>query len=386
MKKLLHLIFLCLPFGITAQSNFTVTTTGTTLQIDNAIDYATDIWSQYLNSTIPIKLNVIFTNLGNAGTDGGIDGVCLANIRTNFTGSPNPSLTYLTSLANAISGMELNVGENDMDLYLNSSTNWYFGLDGNPASTQVDLVSLVIHEIGHGLGGFSFAEVENGLGSFGTFTQEDIPLPTSFPINFEPGAHTIWDDFLANDLEQHIADSSIFPNQTIELANEIQSNAIYFSGSNATTANGGVHPKIYAPSVWSLASSMHHFDEDTFPAGSGNELLTPFSDAGDVIQSPGPVLLGALKDIGWSINEELGLDKHVIQQAVSIYPNPVNDVLTVKSGEALSKVEFYSIIGQKVKEINSNFEAISTSSLSSGIYIVKALSDEGSVTKRIVKE
>lgn len=34
----------------------------------------------------------------------------------------------------------------------NSNTNWYYGIDGNPPSTKYDLISTVLHEIGHGLG------------------------------------------------------------------------------------------------------------------------------------------------------------------------------------------------------------------------------------------
>lgn len=81
----------------------------------------------------------------------------------------------------------------------------------------------------------------------------------------------------------------------------------------------------------------------------------------------------------------LGTEKVALIEA-SFYPNPTNDVLTITSKEPLSKVEFYSISGQKVKEINSNFEAISTKDLSSGMYIVKALSDKGSATAKLIKE
>ncbi|WP_370480302.1 T9SS type A sorting domain-containing protein [Tamlana flava] len=69
---------------------------------------------------------------------------------------------------------------------------------------------------------------------------------------------------------------------------------------------------------------------------------------------------------------------------VNFYPNPVIDVLTVNSVVSLDKIEFYSIAGQKVKEVNSNFETISINDLARGVYIVKALSERGTVVKKLV--
>jgi len=81
----------------------------------------------------------------------------------------------------------------------------------------------------------------------------------------------------------------------------------------------------------------------------------------------------------------LGTEK-IASIDVRFYPNPTNDILKVTSNEPLNTIEFYSITGQKIKEISSNFEVISTKDLSSGIYIVKALSDKGSLTKKLIKK
>ncbi|MCO4813429.1 MAG: T9SS type A sorting domain-containing protein [Flavobacteriales bacterium] len=340
MKRILLFIISSFASFSFSQSTFTVTTTGTTSQIDSAINYATNIWSQYLNSTVPIKLNVIYTNLGAT-----VLGTTLPNGRTNFTGAPDSEVGYPTSLANSISGVELNPGEFDMDIYMNSSSNWYFGLDGN-AGAQVDFVTVFLHEMVHGLGGISFGKVENNLGSFGMLTLADIPLPTSFSVNFEPGVHTIWDNFLINGNNQDIVDSLIFQNISNALANEIQSGDIYFNGPNATAANAGVYPKIYAPAAWTIGSSLHHFDEVTFPQGDENELFTPFLSG--VSQFPGPVLLGALVDIGWDINSNVGLDKHGINEVVVAYPNPASDIINIKFVKGVENLMLTDLQGKIV--------------------------------------
>lgn len=338
MKKLLFFVITSFASFSFSQSTFITSTTGTTPQIDSAINYSTDLWSQYLNSTVPIKLNVIFTNLGASQL-----GMCLPNGRINFIGAPESEVAYVTSLANSISGVELNPGEYDMDIYINNTANWYFGLDGNPGS-QADFVSTFLHEIAHGLGGLSFGKVENNLGSFGMLTPGDIPLPTSFPLYFEPGVHSIWDNFLVDGNNQNIADSLIFPNNSNALANEIQSDNIFFNGPNATAANAGVQPKIYAPSVWTIGSSLHHFDEATFPQGNENDLFTPFGS--NYSEFPSPVLLGALVDIGWDINSNVGLDKHVINEVVVAYPNPASDVINIKFEKGVENLILTNLQGK----------------------------------------
>lgn len=81
----------------------------------------------------------------------------------------------------------------------------------------------------------------------------------------------------------------------------------------------------------------------------------------------------------------MGVDEE-ISSAIRFYPNPFNNKLTVVSPSSLTKVEFYSILGKKIKDIHSNFESITTDDLKNGVYIVKALSDRGSTTKILIKE
>lgn len=96
----------------------------------------------------------------------------------------------------------------------------------------------------------------------------------------------------------------------------------------------------------------------------------------------------------WSINNITfgGANQFVQLQDlafdVNVYPNPVNGVLNVKSAEVLSKVEIYSIAGQKVlsTEPNNLQAEINLSELNRGTYICKLTSDNGqSTVVRFVK-
>ena len=62
---------------------------------------------------------------------------------------------------------------------------WYYGTDGNPGPSQVDLESVVLHELGH------------GLGFVGTF---DVPDPNGtgngvWGLDGQGNAPTIFDEF-----------------------------------------------------------------------------------------------------------------------------------------------------------------------------------------------
>lgn len=59
----------------------------------------------------------------------------------------------------------------------------------------------------------------------------------------------------------------------------------------------------------------------------------------------------------------------------NMYPNPVNDYLTIDSDFEIQKVEIYTINGQLV--LSSNEKDVSVSSLFSGIYLVKIVNENG---------
>ena len=82
----------------------------------------------------------------------------------------------------------------------------------------------------------------------------------------------------------------------------------------------------------------------------------------------------------------LSVDDELLEQGLSYYPNPVHDVLTINSKILLTKVELYSILGKKVKEISSEFESIKVNDLSHGIYLVKIETELGIVFKRLIKK
>ena len=87
-------------------------------------------------------------------------------------------------------------------------------------------------------------------------------------------------------------------------------------------------------------------------------------------------------DLIW--NGEIGLEENNALN-VELYPNPVNDVLTVK-GDNIVKVAIFSALGQEIISVENRNE-IDVTSLNNGLYFVRVTDVNGNVSvNKIVKE
>ncbi|HOK50973.1 MAG TPA: T9SS type A sorting domain-containing protein, partial [Bacteroidales bacterium] len=73
---------------------------------------------------------------------------------------------------------------------------------------------------------------------------------------------------------------------------------------------------------------------------------------------------------------------------LSIFPNPVAEILNIRSNANIYQVTVYSITGQacRVFKLNSNEAQLDLSTLNAGIYFIKAQTANGSITQRIIKK
>lgn len=80
------------------------------------------------------------------------------------------------------------------------------------------------------------------------------------------------------------------------------------------------------------------------------------------------------------------VDNFVLNDAVQMFPNPAQNFLTVRSSLPITSVQVYSLLGDLITEVHSNFNRIDLRRLNSGIYMVKIHSDQYSVTKKLIKK
>lgn len=84
-------------------------------------------------------------------------------------------------------------------------------------------------------------------------------------------------------------------------------------------------------------------------------------------------------------NTPLYQESLLLNQEISLYPNPVVNKLNIDSNLEIQKVEIYNLNGQLVKTFE-NIENGDISELNSGVYLVKIHSPENSITKKIIKQ
>ncbi len=79
-------------------------------------------------------------------------------------------------------------------------------------------------------------------------------------------------------------------------------------------------------------------------------------------------------------------DMDAAASSVSVYPNPVQDILNVVSMNKIEKLQIYNAMGQIVFEENThNLQAkIHVDFLNSGNYIIKVETGKGSITKKLL--
>jgi hypothetical protein len=261
-----------------------VTYNGFTDDSRAAFQYAVDIWASQITSPIPIEVNATWEPLG-AGVLGaaGPD-----QLWANFDADVRPNLYYPVALANKLAERDVNPDRGDINAFFSSSFgNWYFGTDGNTPPGMYDFVSIVLHELGHGLGFSGSMRVQSGQGSWG--------YGTGYP--------SIYDVFAENGTGSALLNTSFFPNPSVALGRQLTSNNIFWDGPTARTAAGGSPPRLYAPSFWQSGSSYSHLDEAAYGAGDPNSLMTPQIGQAEAIHDPGPIARGMFTDLGWTVQE-----------------------------------------------------------------------------------
>ncbi len=258
----------------------------------DAFQYAVEIWESQITSAVPIKVTANFTPL-----DPGVLGSAGPNFIVRDFGAGVPGTWYGSALGDALAGVDLIPGEADIIANFSSSFGWYFGRDGNPPPGTYDFATVVIHELGHGLGFFGSADA--------------IPSPLLGIYGFG-GLPTVYDTYVQNSAGLSPLDIDPPGAITPALGAYFQSNDLFVNAPSAVAANGSP-PAIFAPASFQPGSSYSHWDETVFPPGTAQSLMTPFLGFQEAIHDPGTATIGMFADHGWS------------EVANCLPPDPVND-------------------------------------------------------------
>lgn len=265
----------------------------------DAFQRAVDVWAANIGSSVPITVNAHLTTFSQADQLGGAG----PNNSFRFGG-----LWYPVALANAVAGQDLDPGTADIDANFAANADlFYYGADPAGLATAqctvppdttpttgscYDFETLVLHELGHGLGFIGSVDVDTRNTAS---TADDLGYyGVDYPTNTEP---YVFDYFAETADGTAVTD---YPNHSSSLLSALTGGGVYWVGSEGAAADRGREPRIEADAPFQSGTTFSHLSETSYPSGDPNGLMTPYIAQGDVVRDPGEVTLGMFRDIGWT--------------------------------------------------------------------------------------
>ena len=185
----------------------------------NAFQAAANIWGATLTSTVPIRILATMEPLSCTATSAVLGSAGPTEIWSFTPAFPFANTWYHFALANKFAGIDLDPANAQIRARFNSNLGqpgcltgspFYLGLDNNHG-TQIDLVTVLLHEFGHGLG---FSNVTSG--TTGAFLG---------------GLPAVWDHFLLD-----VTSNKLWVNMTNaeRAASALNSRRLVWTGANVT--------------------------------------------------------------------------------------------------------------------------------------------------------
>jgi len=252
-------------------------------------EFAARIWESVINSNVIIQIEAKFDPLACTSTSAILGSAGTKSIYRDFSNAPLPSTWYSGSIANSLTGIDLSTSAEIAATFnsdINNNSNclanyaWYYGLDGNKPPSTLELLSVVMHEIGHGLGFQTFVDINTGA-KFGAPGRDD-----AFMVNLEDHSlNESWSTMTNNQRKTSAIDTADLHWAGLAVTSKI---------ADLTAGVNQGHVRMYAPSPVEGGSSVSHFSHSLSP----NELMEPF----DTGAKQGVGLAKELfLDIGWNI-------------------------------------------------------------------------------------
>ncbi|HKO95918.1 MAG TPA: DUF4214 domain-containing protein [Pyrinomonadaceae bacterium] len=269
--------------------------TGTTLgqQRLNAFQYAANLWGASINSGPSITVRASWEPLTCESNSAVLGYAGALGVWRNFSGAPHLNTWYSSALANALSGSDLdpNTAEIVAKFNINLGTSgclatkqWYLGLDTNHG-TNINLVTVLLHEFSHGLGFQTFSNTSTG---------EEIG---GFP--------SVYDRFLFDNTN---GKTWAQMDNSERAASATNTNNLVWNGPRVNADAPAVltagrdaqgRPLMFTPNPIQSGSSVSHWDR----SGTPNQLMEPII-SGNLTHNLAPpqdLTTSLFRDLGWSI-------------------------------------------------------------------------------------
>ena len=302
----------------TLKADIVVTYVGFSSEAQEAFQFAVDIWKNMIYSPVPIRIKAVWQSL-----DKGVLGSCgPTGYYKNFNATQLWNCYYPVAIVEKMLGEEVNSPEQfDLEARFNKDfANWYLGTDGNTPSRNYDFVSVVLHELTHGLGFSGLFYTFDGKGAY-SYGNDNIG--------------GIFDQHVINKAGEKLVNKSLFTDPSVNLHQALTSGWLDFN----TRLSNNQLPHLYAPAIWDEGSSIYHLDDSTYPGGNSNSLMTPFTGTGEAIHSPGEHSLAIMYEMGWKTLTV----KHERVKDIEMASSPVDFNATIVSDYSVDSTKVYLV-------------------------------------------
>jgi len=251
-------------------------------------NFAAGIWGSFLDSSVNTDINSQFNSLTPCSTSGGVLGSAGSQtIFRDFTNAGFAGTWYHAALANKATGTDNNAATQEINARFNTDvdngclgagTRFYYGLNNSTPAGRVNLLVVLLHEMGHGLGFSSFVN-----GSTGALNGGFPDIYTRYM--FDRTTNKYW--YQMTNAERQ--------------ASALNVGNVLWDGSNVKSASAFLgagrdssgRVQLYTPAVFASGSSISHFDT----AASPNLLMEPSINLGLPLDLD--LTKQQMRDIGW---------------------------------------------------------------------------------------
>lgn len=260
-----------------------------------AITFAAQVWGRKINSNQQIRVLVNFYD--NGAIPQPLTALCVPN------GVLLGGTWYASALADHLMGADQQPGVQDLSVHINLDPpiNWNFDYTQQPFPNQLDLATVALHELCHGLGFVSLFNVIGGVGSYGAINAAMLPPVVAANLGFGfPNLNNlpcILDTEVVNAAGQALVNNPAFGNGSPGLgAQLIVPGLVYNVPAPVLNGVAANLPPVQTNNPFLLFTSLTHFVQ------TPGVLMVGAIPNGQVITAPDPFTCAVMSDIGWTLN------------------------------------------------------------------------------------
>jgi len=325
--------------------------------VQKVVEAAFNVWNKILISPVPIHVDVHWEAL-NSGTlaTAGSD-----RVFKNFKNAPLRDVWYPSALADALSGQSVNDNKPDIILKINSNAQWNLDYEGPLTFRYYDMLSVIIHEIAHGIGFMSSFEMSGTTRV--KWGIQNLPF--------------VYDRYITDQAGNSLVNNRFYTNDSEELLKEVTERNVFFQIDSGAYSQH--RPRLHTENPFSAGASLSHIaNGSSSQSDSRDRLMLPTLSPGSRYHYPGNGILAMLFQMGWALNfYEFEREYGYVAGSFALYPNPGTDHVQLKinnftPGTTL-QYQLLDATGRMInsRQVDTGETEISLKELSAGRYYLR---------------